>query len=134
VTRRRWIVDLLARLANDFKEEITDETSLTDEGLGLDSLALADLVSDIERGLSIQVREEDIGPDTFGTVGRLIRFIESRELQSHTLGSGHPQGPLPEVRGVPFDPRLDMADELVDGLNLPVPPQGGVEGQGRQEL
>lgn len=134
MTRRRWIVDLLARLAHNFKEEITDETSLTDEGLGLDSLALADLVSDIERGLSIQVREEDISPDTFGTVGRLLRFIESRELQSHALGIGHPQGPLPEVRGVPSDPRLDMADELVDGLDRPVPPRGGVEGQGRQKL
>lgn len=127
MTRRRWIVDLLARLAHDFEEEITDETSLTDEGLGLDSLALADLISDIERGLSIQVREEDIRPDTFGTVGRLLRFIESRELQSHALE-------VREVRGVPSDPRLDMADELVDGLDRPIPPRGGVEGQGRQEL
>jgi thioesterase domain-containing protein/acyl carrier protein len=75
---RDRLSDVLARIAPKFSEPITDETPLTDEGLGLDSLALADLLGAIEHEFFIHIREEDIGPDVFGTVGRLRRFLESR--------------------------------------------------------
>jgi thioesterase domain-containing protein/acyl carrier protein len=76
--QQQWLFDVLARLAPSFKGEITEETPLSEEGLGFDSLGLADLIGEIERELSVEVREEDIQLDNFGTVGRLLRFLESR--------------------------------------------------------
>ena len=69
---------MLARIAPKFKGPISDETPLTDDGLDLDSLALADLLGAIEHEFSIHVREDEIVPETFATVGRLWRFLESR--------------------------------------------------------
>jgi acyl carrier protein len=75
---RAWVVDRLARLVPEFANAMSDETPLVDEGLCLDSIKLMELVTDIEETLEIRVEEEEVTPETFGTVGRLVRFLESR--------------------------------------------------------
>jgi len=73
-----WVVDRLARLVPEFADEMSDETPLVDAGLCLDSIKIMELVTDIEETLEIRVEEEEVTPETFGTVGRLVRFLESR--------------------------------------------------------
>ena len=75
---RAWLVGTLARLAPDFAGPIRDETPLAEEGLGLDSVALIELVSATEEDLGVTVREDDITAEHFGTVERLLRFLEAR--------------------------------------------------------
>ncbi len=75
---RKWVVGRLAALVPEYTEEITDDTSMVDEGLCLDSIKIMELVTDIESSLEIRIEEEDISPETFGTVGRLVRFLEAR--------------------------------------------------------
>ena len=75
---RAWLLDTLGRLAPGFTEQIHDQTSLAEGGLGLDSVALLELVGEIEEGLGVTIREDDITPEHFGTVERLLRFLEAR--------------------------------------------------------
>jgi acyl carrier protein len=75
---RDWVLDRLARLVPEYTGELTEETPLVDEGLCLDSINIMDLVTDIESALAIRIEEDDISPDNFGTVGRLLKFLESR--------------------------------------------------------
>lgn len=77
---RAWLIHALAVLAPDFQGEIGEETALADGGLCLDSLALTGLIVDIERTLGVEVREDEISPEHFETVGRLIRFLEARRI------------------------------------------------------
>jgi acyl carrier protein len=76
---RAWLVERLAHLVPDFLDQISDDTSLVDEGLCLDSIKIMELVTDIESSLEIRIEEEEISPETFGTVGRLVRFLEGRK-------------------------------------------------------
>jgi thioesterase domain-containing protein/acyl carrier protein len=80
------LVAVLARFAPGFSGAITVDTVLTEDGLGLDSLALADLISGLEREFGVRIAEEDVGLETFGTVGDLLRFLRSRAGRpSHNL-------------------------------------------------
>lgn len=72
---RAWLTETLARLAPHFEGAMLDDTPLADEGLCLDSIALVDLIAAIEQGLGRRVREEEVSFETFGTVGRLVRFL-----------------------------------------------------------
>jgi acyl carrier protein len=75
---RASVVAALARYAPAFGAEITNETPLTDDGLCLDSLALMALIAEIEATHGITIAQTDISLENFGTVGRLVRFIERR--------------------------------------------------------
>lgn len=73
-----WLVGALRRRAPRFPGPITDATSITDEGLCLDSLALMDLLSEIEAALGVVLRDDDIHPANMGTVGQLLRLVHGR--------------------------------------------------------
>ena len=75
---RAWLLGTLGLLAPEFAEQIHDQTSLAEEGLGLDSVALIELVAALEEGLGVTISEDDITPEHFGTVERLLRFLEAR--------------------------------------------------------
>jgi acyl carrier protein len=77
---RTWLITSLAGRVPDFEEAISDETPLTAGGLCLDSLALTELIVEIEQGLGVDVRAADIVPEHFETVGRLLRFLEMKRL------------------------------------------------------
>ena len=72
-----WLRRVLVRQAPGFREPITDDTPLVDDGLCLDSIALIEVIGAIESGLGVTVEEDDIRPENFGTVGRLVRFVRA---------------------------------------------------------
>lgn len=76
---RAWLLDTLSRLAPSFTDQIHDQTSLTEDGLGLDSVDLLELVGALEEGLGVTITEDDITPEHFGTVERLLRFLAARQ-------------------------------------------------------
>jgi acyl carrier protein len=73
-----WLVQVLQRRAPGFSGAVTDDTPLTDGGLGLDSLALMDLIAEIETTLGLRLQAADISAKNFGTPGRLRRFLAGR--------------------------------------------------------
>ena len=75
---RAWLLGTLSRLAPTFAGQIHDHTPLAEDGLGLDSVALLELVGALEEDLGVTIREDDITPEHFETVERLLRFLEAR--------------------------------------------------------
>ena len=73
-----WLVGALRRRAPEFPGPITEATPITDGGLGLDSLALMDLLSEIEAALGVVLEDDDIQPASMGTVGKLLRLVHGR--------------------------------------------------------
>ena len=76
--RRAWLLATLAGLAPSFDGAIGDDTPLTDGGLGLDSLAIIDLLVAIEEQLGVTIAEDDITREHFETAARLLRLLEAR--------------------------------------------------------
>ena len=76
--RRAWLLATLAGLAPDFDGAIGYETPLSDGGLGLDSLAVIDLLVAIEEQLGVTIDETDITLEHFETAARLLRLLEAR--------------------------------------------------------
>jgi acyl carrier protein len=54
-----------------------DEESLFESGL-LDSFALPDLVSSLEKEFSIKIPDSDLNPRKFESVARVTAYVESR--------------------------------------------------------
>jgi acyl carrier protein len=54
-----------------------EDESLFDSGL-LDSFALPDLVSGLEKEFSIKIPDSDLNPRKFESVARITDYIESR--------------------------------------------------------
>ena len=53
------------------------EESLFDSGL-LDSFALPDMVSDLEREFGIKIPDSDLSPRKFESIAKIQSYIESR--------------------------------------------------------
>jgi acyl carrier protein len=75
---RDWLIGALAHLVPEYTQPITDDTSLVEEGLCIDSVGLLELVAAIEKRLGVVVAEDEIRPEHFATVGRLLRFLAVR--------------------------------------------------------
>jgi acyl carrier protein len=58
-------------------DELTDDLPLIDTQV-LDSLDMLRLVSLIEEELGVQVRDEDLVPQNFGSIEKIAAFVESR--------------------------------------------------------
>jgi acyl carrier protein len=92
----------LKRRAAHFTRRVTDRTPLTEAGLCLDSVSLMDFIAEIETVFGTSVKDEDIAPEHFGTVGRVVRFLEGRVADTRTR-QGAVEGPAsrrpsPETR------------------------------------
>lgn len=59
-------------------EEITDETPLFGEGLGLDSLDAVELVVILQKRFDIEVKDMDEGREAFQTIRSLADFIRAK--------------------------------------------------------
>ena len=82
VQLREWLLPILSWLAPTFEGDIVDDTSLGDEGC-FDSITLVDLVAEIERGLGIRIRDDQVSQANFGTVGRLLMFLGGARMTGH---------------------------------------------------
>ncbi|MFP3982301.1 MAG: phosphopantetheine-binding protein [Desulfurivibrionaceae bacterium] len=62
-------------------EEIKDDDSLFEEGLGLDSLDAVELVVLIQKNFGVQIEDMDEGNQAFASINSLARFIQDRQKQ-----------------------------------------------------
>lgn len=59
---------------------LSDITLLLEEKV-IDSVGMLDLVFFVEETFKIEVPEDDITPDHFGTIGRLASYIDRQRMQ-----------------------------------------------------
>ena len=59
------------------KQQIMDSADLLESGL-LDSQGVLEVVTFIEREFSIAVADEDLVPDNFQTIDRIVAFVQSK--------------------------------------------------------
>jgi len=68
----------LVRAASNKDVNFDVDESLFDSGV-LDSFALADLVSAIEKEFHISIPDSDLSPKKFESIARIERYLDSRQ-------------------------------------------------------
>ena len=61
-------------------QKITLDVSLLEDGLGLDSIALVELISLIEENFNVQFGEDDLKLEAFANVQTLAQHIQTLAL------------------------------------------------------
>ena len=85
---KAMLVDKL-NLKSVTTDQITDDHLLFGpEGLGLDSVDALELVLAIESEYGIQIQDEEVGREAFGSVQVLCAFINERLTASDTNSAG----------------------------------------------
>jgi acyl carrier protein len=76
MTTQTQIADIIRRIS---KKDITPDPdeSLFDSGL-LDSFALPDVLSELEKTFSIKIPDSDLNPRKFDSISRIESYVESR--------------------------------------------------------
>jgi len=74
-------------IANDLDvnrkiEEIKDDVSLFEEGIGLDSVAVMEFITLIEKRFGFQLAEDELNMEPFRTLQTLAQFIQNKLNQS----------------------------------------------------
>jgi acyl carrier protein len=59
-------------------DEIDENVSLYEDGLGLDSIAIVDLIVTIEKDFSIAIEDEELNADLFKNLSTLAEFIQKK--------------------------------------------------------
>ena len=59
------------------KESIADEESLLETGI-VDSMGVLDIVTFLEEEVGIAIEDEDMVPDNFETIGRILEFVHAK--------------------------------------------------------
>ena len=59
-------------------EEIDENVSLFEDGLGLDSIAIVDLIVWIEKDFSLTIADEELDAELFENLGTLADFIHQK--------------------------------------------------------
>ena len=80
---KEMIIDAL-NLPDVQAQDIADEDPLFVEGLGLDSVDALELVLAIEQKYGLQIEDDSIGKEAFGSAAALTRFINDR-LQAESV-------------------------------------------------
>jgi acyl carrier protein len=58
-------------------EEIQDDMSLFDEGLGLDSIDALEIVLELQRSFGVEISDEEVGKRVLRNVSSIVHFIET---------------------------------------------------------
>jgi acyl carrier protein len=70
-------------------EEINEDMSLFEDGLGLDSVILVEFISIIEEKFHFQFTEDELNPELFSNLSILAKFISTKLGEEQlTQGSG----------------------------------------------
>ena len=59
-------------------DEIDENVSLYEDGLGLDSIAIVDLIVAMEKNFSISIEDEELNADLFKNLTTLSEFIQGK--------------------------------------------------------
>lgn len=78
---RRFVVEELTR--ETVPDAITNDFPLLG-GQALDSLGLLQLVSFLESEFDVEIRDEELVPANFGTIGDISRLVRSKRASSST--------------------------------------------------
>jgi acyl carrier protein len=65
--------------ANITREEIGNDTPLFEEGLGLDSVVLVELISLVEKEFGIKFSDDELRPESFSTVKVLADVVTGKQ-------------------------------------------------------
>lgn len=57
-------------------EEIDENVSLYEDGLGLDSIAIVDLIVAIEKEFSLKIDDEELNAELFNNLSNLAQFLQ----------------------------------------------------------
>jgi acyl carrier protein len=68
---------VLSYFVKDAGLELNDDTSFLEEGI-IDSTGVMELVAFIEETFGIRLEDEEIIPDNFDSVNKLVNFINSK--------------------------------------------------------
>ena len=71
------LLEHLADHARDDLSEVTEDTELFSTGL-IDSFAMIDLLLFLEKHTGAKLGPEDMDVDNLDTIGRILKFVESR--------------------------------------------------------
>jgi acyl carrier protein len=58
-------------------EDVTDETSLLDEGF-IDSTSVLEIVGFLEEEFALSVKDEELVPENFGSIANLSAYLERK--------------------------------------------------------
>jgi acyl carrier protein len=72
---RTFIVD---EISTDGQPDLGDDYPLIERGV-LDSMAILSLVSFIEGEFRVEIRDEELVPQNFGTIAGMARLVESKK-------------------------------------------------------
>jgi acyl carrier protein len=72
---RQFIVQEVAPEGD--KDQLTDDLPLIENNL-IDSLGIFHIVSFLEREFDVEVLDEELIPEHFGTIGSIARLVESK--------------------------------------------------------
>ena len=59
-------------------EDIDENASLYEDGLGLDSIAIVDLIVLMEKEFSIAIDDDELNADLFKSLNTLVDFIQTK--------------------------------------------------------
>jgi acyl carrier protein len=59
-------------------DEIDENVSLFEDGLGLDSIAIVDLIVSIENTFSLTIEDEELNADLFKNLITLAEFVQEK--------------------------------------------------------
>ncbi len=57
-------------------KDVTPDLALFDDGLGMDSFAVVDLIMGVERDFGVQFREEDFVVENFANIRAIMALVE----------------------------------------------------------
>jgi acyl carrier protein len=62
---------------NGTQQDLTEDYPLIDRHV-VDSLGLFELVSFVEGEFGVEIRDEELVPENFGTIGDIVKFVDSK--------------------------------------------------------
>jgi acyl carrier protein len=82
--RSRLVADIIevivsaVNLKHLDRSTITESTSLTDGGLGLDSIDILEIIVALEQRFGVKIRDAETGRKVLRTIGTVADFVSSR--------------------------------------------------------
>jgi D-alanine--poly(phosphoribitol) ligase subunit 2 len=71
------VIEIIRRVTGNNIEDMDPDESLFDSGI-LDSFALTDVVTTLEKQFSISVPDSDLTPRKFQSISRIVAYIENQ--------------------------------------------------------